>query len=470
MRCNSVVEVVQQPYVCATCGKSFGSSSALKQHAHVHAMPSRPYACNRCDRAYTQFSNLCRHRRTHCNSAAPQSPTAADDKLRSTDFRSADQLPVSPRGDDLTAAAPFLFPHPGSIQQQQQQQRDLLQFSFPFLLSQQLLGMCRYLPSFPLTHAWSDARRMLPSDIPAALSSTFDASLRQYGGGMSAPGPSSPVEKRSRQRPAVSRSESFSQHQNEQYLDEEPDQPMDLRVRRKSNGLNDVTFAAGNLFEMTSPAGKPVDDVIRRKNAATSLKNYESRTTVEINGGGGGFYSPIAFSTPAVCDRDNFRLDRRSGGNNVLEGHWRRHAAGSGVRSSKSWKALYEPQPDGRFRCSFCRKLFPRSANLTRHLRSHTGERPFTCVVCQRSFSISSNMQRHLRQVHRSINATAPAVIICCICFPRSKAGVVKIWWPLTRPVEKEGRGNLPQGPRRLGVPPSLKNIKYTRIGGVARI
>nr|CAD7397835.1 unnamed protein product [Timema poppensis] len=32
-----------------------------------------------------------------------------------------------------------------------------------------------------------------------------------------------------------------------------------------------------------------------------------------------------------------------------------------------------------RYSCKFCGKVFPRSANLTRHLRTHTGEQPYKC-------------------------------------------------------------------------------------------
>ncbi|VEN45468.1 unnamed protein product [Callosobruchus maculatus] len=53
-----------------------------------------------------------------------------------------------------------------------------------------------------------------------------------------------------------------------------------------------------------------------------------------------------------------------------------------------------------RYACKFCGKLFPRSANLTRHLRTHTGEQPYKCRYCERSFSISSNLQRHVRNIH----------------------------------------------------------------------
>lgn len=70
----------------------------------------------------------------------------------------------------------------------------------------------------------------------------------------------------------------------------------------------------------------------------------------------------------------------------------------------KPYNDVMQPQQQGkikdRYACKFCGKVFPRSANLTRHLRTHTGEQPYKCRYCERSFSISSNLQRHVRNIH----------------------------------------------------------------------
>ncbi|KAI4878961.1 hypothetical protein NFI96_022645, partial [Prochilodus magdalenae] len=61
-------------HACPDCGKTFATSSGLKQHKHIHSSV-KPFICKSltrficevCHKSYTQFSNLCRHKRMHAD-------------------------------------------------------------------------------------------------------------------------------------------------------------------------------------------------------------------------------------------------------------------------------------------------------------------------------------------------------------------------------------------------------------------
>ncbi|XP_028274709.1 MDS1 and EVI1 complex locus protein isoform X6 [Parambassis ranga] len=53
-------------HACSECGKTFATSSGLKQHKHIHSSV-KPFMCEVCHKSYTQFSNLCRHKRMHAD-------------------------------------------------------------------------------------------------------------------------------------------------------------------------------------------------------------------------------------------------------------------------------------------------------------------------------------------------------------------------------------------------------------------
>ena len=52
------------------------------------------------------------------------------------------------------------------------------------------------------------------------------------------------------------------------------------------------------------------------------------------------------------------------------------------------------------FDCTLCGRASSTSSHLTRHMRTHSGDRPYACTTCGMAFARSGDLTRHCAKVH----------------------------------------------------------------------
>jgi group I intron endonuclease len=76
---------------------------------------------------------------------------------------------------------------------------------------------------------------------------------------------------------------------------------------------------------------------------------------------------------------------------NMKKGHAKRK-----LQESNTEISTLQSRPKKEYECPTCHKVLAKSASLTAHIRTHTGDKPYVCEVCKKAFAISSNLDEHM--------------------------------------------------------------------------
>lgn len=171
-------------------------------------------------------------------------------------------------------------------------------------------------------------------------------------------------------------------------------------------------------LRLTSPVGIPED-------GSSRVKAFSDLLTSEKQPRGAVQQKPELQLTPGRVFQnipDLLGAEERG-----MSGAWHESQRDSSVPEPPLWDKLGEAfqagpgllSGDKPFECRACNKVFVKSSDLLKHLRTHTGERPYECTQCGKAFSQTSHLTQHQR-IHSG--ETPYACLVCSKAFRHSSS------------------------------------------------